>query len=488
MIKSVTVTNYRNESLTLELSNPFDIGINVRSIEGIGPPKGNVNYTEIASGDGGVYNSARAGTRNITMELGLMQTPSVEENRHKVYKYFVLNKEVTLTFETDKRICQIVGYVEECEPDIFSDDETVSISVLCPNPYFYSIDAGLGLVDFSSVVNEFEFPFENSPDNSYEINALSDISIRSVARSTTSVNLSDELRTGIVDSDYYFITSYGTYSVAAINISDAESVKIEAQHDRVNYTTNLYLFTAPIGSRTGESSLTYYQTIQEKWSGDSRTIQPGDYSFSGKNLFLVFEVETSLSNAKTLNIQITMDDGSGGENPGPDPGGGGDIPSFDFPDLPEDHPLYPTEIDTSDTSNQYIEFASLVYRQEENVPYDGDIPTGFTIRLHAIGEVRNITIYNMDTRERLAINTERVKEITGTAFNAGDDIIISTERGNKSIIYVHDGISYNILNALERNTDWFILSKGDNVFAYICEYGTEDLLFTIEFPTLYWGI
>ena len=172
-------------------------------------------------------------------------------------------------------------------------------------------------------------------------------------------------------------------------------------------------------------------------------------------------------------------------DPGPEPGPGEDN---GFPDPPGDYPLYPVEVDQVDTTNQYIEFASLVYRQEENIPYDGDVPTGVVMRLHATGEVRNITIYNMNTRERIVIRTDRIKAITGHDFNTGDDIIITTTRGSKSIEYVHEGISYNILNALEKDTDWFMLSKGDNVFAYICEYGTEDLQFRLEYPILYWGI
>lgn len=367
MIKAVTVTNYLGESLTLELSNPFDIGINVRSIEGIGPPKGNVNYTEIASGDGGQFNSARASIRNITMQLGLMPVPTVEEARHRVYKYFPLDQQVTLRFETDKRLCEITGWVEECEPDIFSDDETIDISIVCPDPYFYSVDSQLGTVNFSGVVDEFEFPFENSPDNESKIAVMA---MAARANSSHEMMLEDYLQTGIVDGDHNYITSYGSYAVAAIEISDTSSV----------------------------------------------------------------------------------------------------------------------EVDPADTTNQYIEFASLVYRQEENVPYDGDVPTGVVMRLHAVGEVRNITIYNMNTRERIVISTDRIKAITGHDFNTGDDIIITTTRGSKSIEYVHEGISYNILNALEKDTDWFMLSKGDNIFAYICEYGTEDLQFRLEYPTLYWGI
>lgn len=491
MIKTVTVTNYLGESLTLELSNPFDIGINVRSIEGIGPPKGNVNYTEIASGDGGQFNSARASIRNITMQLGLMPVPTVEEARHRVYKYFPLDQQVTLRFETDKRLCEITGWVEECEPDIFSDDETIDISIVCPDPYFYSVDSQLGTVNFSGVVDEFEFPFENSPDNESKIAVMA---MAARANSSYEMMLEDHLQTGTVDGGHNYITSYGSYAVAAIEIGDASSVEIRWGSSYLYMTYNFYIFRCPVGQSATENTLQYVATVKEYWDTANISIDTSDYSQSRMKLYLVVEVEDSLQNAKQNAVEITLNT-SGSPEPGPDPDPDPDPdpepdPGEDngFPDPPGDYPLYPVEVDQADTTNQYIEFASLVYRQEENIPYDGDVPTGVVMRLHATGEVRNITIYNMDTRERIVIRTDRIKAITGHDFNAGDDIIITTTRGSKSIEYVHEGISYNILNALEKDTDWFMLSKGDNVFAYICEYGTEDLQFRLEYPTLYWGI
>ena len=504
MIKTVTVTNYLGESLTLELSNPFDIGINVRSIEGIGPPKGNVNYTEIASGDGGQFNSARASIRNITMQLGLMPVPTVEESRHRVYKYFPLDQQVTLRFETDKRLCEITGWVEECEPDIFSDDETIDISIVCPDPYFYSVDSQLGTVNFSGVVDEFEFPFENSPDNESKIAVMA---MAASANSSQEMMLEDYLQTGIVD-DHNYITSHGWYAVAAIEISNASSVEIRWGASFLSMTYNFYIFKCPVSQSATEDTLQYAATVKEYWDTSTFSIDVSDYSQSGMKLYLVVEVENTLSYAKENAVEITLNtSGSPDPDPDPDPDPEPDPdpdpdpdpepdpdpdpePGEDngFPDPPGDYPLYPVEVDQADTTNQYIEFASLVYRQEENIPYDGDVPTGVVMRLHATGEVRNITIYNMDTRERIVISTDRIKAITGHDFNTGDDIIITTTRGSKSIEYVHEGISYNILNALEKDTDWFMLSKGDNVFAYICEYGTEDLQFRLEYPTLYWGI
>lgn len=304
MIKSVTVTNYLGESLKLELSNPEKTGIIVKKIEGIGPPKGSINTTRVSSGDGDIYNSARADSRNIVFTFGFMFSPTVEEVRQKTYKYFPIKKLVTLVFEADNRTCKTTGYVESNEPDIFSDEETTQISIVCPSPYF----TGSGRDEFSTAVfygvePNFEFPFSNE-------------------------------------------------------------------------------------------SLT--------------------------------------------------------------------------------EPL--------------IEFGIIQNRQENNVLYEGESETGVIIHLHALGEVRQVTIYNTGTRETMKIDTDMLSQITGNGIINGDEIIISTIKGDKYAQLLREGIYYNILNSLGRNSDWFQLSKGDNRFAFTCEYGAEKLEFKMEFKVLYEGV
>jgi hypothetical protein len=41
---------------------------------------------------------------------------------------------------------------------------------------------------------------------------------------------------------------------------------------------------------------------------------------------------------------------------------------------------------------------------------------------------------------------------------------------------------------LTKDTDWFQLAKGDNVFAYVAEEGIQNLQFKIENQTVYEGI
>lgn len=166
MIKSVTVTNYLGESLKMELTNPYDSGIAITDITGIGPGKADINVTELTSSDGSLHNSSRLGTRNIVMTLRFMFAPDIETVRQKTYRFFPIKKELTLTFETDNRSCYITGYVESNEPVIFEENEYTQISIVCPDPYFYSLRADSTV--FSGVVSMFEFPFSNEVQNNEE--------------------------------------------------------------------------------------------------------------------------------------------------------------------------------------------------------------------------------------------------------------------------------------------------------------------------------
>lgn len=207
MIKSITVKNHLNETINLSLTDPWDTGLVIKQIDGLGPPKATINATDLAMGDGAVYNSARTDKRNIVMHFQFIETwtepvyseggdtvvanrrpsfsfpvefgrgvefsrtiirhegeviePShvdktIEDVRLETYKYFPLKKNVTLTFVTDKRVAYISGYVESNSPDIFSKEEGCQISIVCPNPYF---ESPIKPVALNGVRGLFEFPF-----------------------------------------------------------------------------------------------------------------------------------------------------------------------------------------------------------------------------------------------------------------------------------------------------------------------------------------
>lgn len=162
MIKSITVTNYLGDSIKLELARPEESGFVVKSVTGLGSGKANINMTEVATNDGGLFNSSRLPSRNIVISLEYLWKNSIEEVRYLSYKYFPIKKKLTLLIETDTRQAEIEGYTETNEPNIFSKNEGSDISIICPNPFFYfAKDGGINTTIFYGVEPLFEFPFGN---------------------------------------------------------------------------------------------------------------------------------------------------------------------------------------------------------------------------------------------------------------------------------------------------------------------------------------
>jgi hypothetical protein len=124
----------------------------------------------------------------------------------------------------------------------------------------------------------------------------------------------------------------------------------------------------------------------------------------------------------------------------------------------------------------------------QTVYYTGDAESGFTIYIHFLGNATNINIYNITTREKMTINTDLFSAIVGSPITVGDDIIISTVKGSKFMYLLRNGEQINILNCLDRNSDWPQLVKGDNIFAYTADYGVSVMQFKIRNQILYEGV
>ena len=301
MIKSVTVIYHVGDRKEFVLTDPYESGIIITNLEGIGPPKADINMTDMATIDGALYNSSRAQTRNIVLYLRLLQKPTVEHSRQLTYKFFPVKHEITLIFKTDNRTCMATGYVESNEPDIFSKEETVQISVICDDPWFYKETNNVTV--FYGIERWFEFIFSN-------------------------------------------------------------------------------------------------ESLDEK----------------------------------------------------------------------------------------LIVFGEIKMQNEKTIVYDGDEEVGVTMTIHAVGEARNVTVYNIDKRETMRIDSNKLEELTGSGIVKPDDIIISTEKGKKSIRLLREGKYTNILNCINRDADWFQLSKGNNTFAVVAEEGLLNLQFQVVNRSIFTGV
>lgn len=195
MIKTLTVINHLGEDLTINLANPFNVGMAITEITGLGPGSANIITTDNATMDGAVYNSSRLSYRNIVITLKLLGTDangqSIEATRHNVYKYFPIKKPIWLIFDSDRRSAMIQGYVESNEPEIFSDWETTQISIICPNPYFESITGSI--TNFSGVEPTFQFPTSLNDEPKFELGNLylgEDIDIYYTGEVETGIDIS----------------------------------------------------------------------------------------------------------------------------------------------------------------------------------------------------------------------------------------------------------------------------------------------------------
>lgn len=150
-------------------------------------------------------------------------------------------------------------------------------------------------------------------------------------------------------------------------------------------------------------------------------------------------------------------------------------------------PLFEFPFSNESSSEGLIEISAIRNETEKIVKYDGDSEIGITIEIHAIGEASNIVIHNTGTRETMRINTDKLASFTGSGITAGDDIIICTIKGKKSITLIRNGKRINILNCLDKHSDWFQLVKGDNIFAFIA-VGSSNLQFKISNRIAYEGI
>ena len=108
-------------------------------------------------------------------------------------------------------------------------------------------------------------------------------------------------------------------------------------------------------------------------------------------------------------------------------------------------------------------------RQLEN---EGDVQTGMTITIIALGSVTNPKIYNTQTGEFIGITD---------TLQGNDAVTISTIKGQKTI--TKNGV--NIIDKIAAGSTFLQLDTGINEFTIQAESGIENVYFTLTFKQLY---
>ena len=127
----------------------------VTSVEGILPADAEVSTTSVSTIDGEQFNYAKTGKRNIVITI-LPQEP-VETNRIYLYKWITTKRWIRVRYRTPTRDVYTDGYVEKVSGSLFSRQETIQVSIICPESYFKNTQEIIQNADYTEPL--FEFPF-----------------------------------------------------------------------------------------------------------------------------------------------------------------------------------------------------------------------------------------------------------------------------------------------------------------------------------------
>lgn len=156
MMYTLIVENEKKEQLRLTQNIDYQI----KDIDGLTPPTAILNFSEVATNDGSIFNSSRIQRRVLT--ISICPRCNVEANRITLYKFFQVKKWVKLYFSNGSRDVSIEGYVESFDGSLFEMTQTLSISVICPNPYFQDAYGSTAVI--AQITPLFEFPFSTEID------------------------------------------------------------------------------------------------------------------------------------------------------------------------------------------------------------------------------------------------------------------------------------------------------------------------------------
>lgn len=217
------VENTRNNILTLTQNED---NFQVLKITGLNPPKAQINTTKMATLDGKKFNSSTLNERNIVITVKL--NGDVEKNRIRLYSFFRPKEWCKFYYKNNSRNVFIEAYTENVECDLFTNNEIMQISLLCPEPYFKDVQEIID--DISKILSKFEFPF-SIDEEGIEFSTLDTSKI-------TNAHNSSEMDTGvIIDIDIYSHIE----KLLIKNTSTGETLTLNYQfqsNDKVTINTN----------------------------------------------------------------------------------------------------------------------------------------------------------------------------------------------------------------------------------------------------------
>lgn len=236
----------------------------VVGIDGLTRPPTSIN-TAIAGGiDGSFFNSARVERRNLVISIILRG--DIETNRQALYTIFPLKSKCTIYFSNKNRDVKIEGFVETLEADLFTMQERVQVSIICPRPYWQDMNEIIDSI--STTVNLFQFPFSISEPIPFAeiynephafLNNLGDSETGFTIVTTLEKNLSTLTFTNLTTGEFFKVdyTMLEGDTFILSTIQGGLNVRIEREGSSINLLNYIGAGSSWIKLVTGLNDITY---------------------------------------------------------------------------------------------------------------------------------------------------------------------------------------------------------------------------------------
>ena len=133
MIKMFEIHNGDNGSVINFANN--EANYDLIEVTGVNGYEKNINTTQRSGGDGSTFNSERTPEREINVVV--KPKGDIETKRQAVAKLIACGANgVVILIQTDNRRVNISGHGKIINSDAFTENELISMSFICPSPYF----------------------------------------------------------------------------------------------------------------------------------------------------------------------------------------------------------------------------------------------------------------------------------------------------------------------------------------------------------------
>ena len=153
---SVILENQNGDQLTFGMNSPYTI----QEIQGLNPPEATINTSEVALIAGAKYNSGKVQMRQLMIAFAIEYNAA--SNRINVYNVLKSKQWVRFYYTGNQRDVYIDGYIQSIDVSHFAMKQVVTVSILCPSPFFKAAQEVVN--ELKNIISAFHFPFSSTEE------------------------------------------------------------------------------------------------------------------------------------------------------------------------------------------------------------------------------------------------------------------------------------------------------------------------------------